>query len=88
MIKWGRGEGEPLSIHVVWTQCALGLSATFSQNIPPLNNSPLHYSIHLPMRVDSSNAVEQKVNCRKVMYIKYIFLNFSSQMDSIMFFYL
>ena len=26
VIKWGRGEGETLSIHVVWTQCALGLS--------------------------------------------------------------
>ena len=25
VIKWGRGEGETLSIHVVWTQCALGL---------------------------------------------------------------
>ena len=24
--KWGAGEGETLSIHVVWTQCALGLS--------------------------------------------------------------
>ena len=23
-IKWGRGEGETLSIHVVWTRCALG----------------------------------------------------------------
>ena len=26
VIKWGRGEGETLSIHVVWTQCALGLT--------------------------------------------------------------
>ena len=26
VIKWGRGEGETLSIHVVWTRCALGLS--------------------------------------------------------------
>ena len=26
VIKWGRGEGGTLSIHVVWTQCALGLS--------------------------------------------------------------
>ena len=25
VIKWGRGEGETLLIHVVWTQCALGL---------------------------------------------------------------
>ena len=25
MIKWGRGEGETLSIHVVCTRCALGL---------------------------------------------------------------
>ena len=25
MIRWGRGEGETLSIHVVWTQCARGL---------------------------------------------------------------
>ena len=25
VIKWGRGEGETLSIHVVWTRCALGL---------------------------------------------------------------
>ena len=28
VIKWGRGEGETLSIHVVWTQCALGLRKT------------------------------------------------------------
>ena len=28
VIKWGRGEGESLSIHVVWTQCALGLTGT------------------------------------------------------------
>ena len=27
VIKWGRGEGETLSIHVVWTQCALCLSS-------------------------------------------------------------
>ena len=26
LIKWSRGEGETLSIHVVWTQCALGLT--------------------------------------------------------------
>ena len=26
MIKWGRGEGETLSIHVESTQCAPGLS--------------------------------------------------------------
>ena len=26
VIKWGRGEGETLSIHVVWTRCALGLN--------------------------------------------------------------
>ena len=25
VIKWSRGEEETLSIHVVWTQCALGL---------------------------------------------------------------
>ena len=25
VIKWGRGEGGTLLIHVVWTQCALGL---------------------------------------------------------------
>ena len=30
VIKWGRGEGETLSIHVVWTQCALGLGAVQS----------------------------------------------------------
>ena len=28
VIKWGRGEGETLSIHVVWTRCALGLSCS------------------------------------------------------------
>ena len=28
MIKWGRGEGETLSIHVMWTRCALGLMVT------------------------------------------------------------
>ena len=28
VIKWGRGEGEALSIHVMWTQCALGLIDT------------------------------------------------------------
>ena len=25
-VTWGRGEGETLSRHVVWTQCAVGLS--------------------------------------------------------------
>ena len=28
VIKWGRGEGETLSIHVVWTRCALGLTSS------------------------------------------------------------
>ena len=37
-ITWGRGEGE--TIHVVWTQCALGLMNAFNRE-SPLSTHPL-----------------------------------------------
>ena len=38
-ITWGRGEGETLSVHVVWTQCALGLSLLPSSNFVDLRRT-------------------------------------------------
>ena len=50
VIKWGRGDGETLSIHVLWTRCALGLRLhpkkhrrkTFLMDIYP-NNAELSF---------------------------------------------
>ena len=50
VIKWGRGEGDTLSIHVVWTQCALGLTRASTRRIALSLSlySSAHFSNSLP----------------------------------------
>ena len=57
VIKWGRGKGETLSIHVVWTQCALGLmpgarkekGTVYTKSLCVTNLSAHHLNMLSPM---------------------------------------
>ena len=57
VIKYGRGEGETLSIHVVWTRCALGLKGRPVRQEIPLCSAVLKHRVR---EVDPTYVVPHK----------------------------
>ena len=54
-IKWGRGEVETLSIHVVSTQCALGLTILLPPQHKAFTAIHKHYSVEQWVQFGSAN---------------------------------